>query len=192
MTKKEIRQHCLNLLRHLSPHEKQVNSIHVCQHTLGLTAYQQAKHIALYYSTRHEIDLSTLWTDANINNKTIYFPRITNEKTLFFLPVTHETIFLTNKFGIHEPVVDSSQAIDPAQLDIIFLPLVAFDDHGRRLGMGAGYYDRTLSQHRPPLLIGVAHDCQKQTQLPFDPWDVLLDKVITPTKIWVISEMNKE
>jgi len=72
-----------------------------------------------------------------------------------------------------------------AALDIALVPLVAFDDYGRRLGMGGGYYDRTFAylRHREhwrrPKLIGVAFEFQRVAELPAQPWDVPLDGIIT-------------
>ncbi len=75
-----------------------------------------------------------------------------------------------------------------SQLDIIFTPLVAFDATGQRLGMGGGFYDRTLqdweiayAQQRGPYPIGLAHDCQRVDVLPVQDWDVPLPEIITPS-----------
>jgi 5-formyltetrahydrofolate cyclo-ligase len=66
---------------------------------------------------------------------------------------------------------------------VLFMPLVAFDDSGSRLGMGAGYYDRYLGRlpgGLTPLLVGLAHEAQRSnTPLPGNPWDVPLDGVVT-------------
>ncbi len=72
------------------------------------------------------------------------------------------------------------------QLDLILLPLVGFDQHGHRLGMGGGFYDRALAdlarRPRRPMLIGLAHDCQECPSVPQDPWDHPLDGIMTPTR----------
>ena len=74
-------------------------------------------------------------------------------------------------------------------MDVILLPLVAFDRKGYRLGMGGGYYDRSLAfrrsrqQWRRPRLIGVAHSCQQHPGLPQQHWDVPLDCIITESEI---------
>ena len=74
------------------------------------------------------------------------------------------------------------------QLDIICTPLVAFDKQGHRLGMGGGYYDRTLAPwfhyKSGPKPIGLAHSCQEVEQLPVESWDVPLPKIVTPKQIW--------
>jgi 5-formyltetrahydrofolate cyclo-ligase len=66
---------------------------------------------------------------------------------------------------------------------VLFLPLVAFDDHGNRLGMGAGYYDRYIGRQPAglrPLLVGLAHETQRASaDLPARSWDARLDAVVT-------------
>ena len=65
------------------------------------------------------------------------------------------------------------------ELDIIFLPLVGWDEFGNRLGMGGGFYDRTLAGVRQPLLVGLAHDCQRAERVPREAWDISMDFVAT-------------
>jgi 5-formyltetrahydrofolate cyclo-ligase len=73
----------------------------------------------------------------------------------------------------------------------LLLPLVGFDETGNRLGMGGGYYDRTLSylrqrKHwRRPRLVGIAHECQKVDALAPSPWDVPLDMIVTEERVYV-------
>jgi len=86
----------------------------------------------------------------------------------------------SNAFGIPEPPEGSHFAVN--EIDLMLIPLVGCDISGNRLGMGAGYYDRFLRQtagSKPPVLVGVAFDCQICRQIPVDPWDVPLQHVIT-------------
>ncbi len=72
------------------------------------------------------------------------------------------------------------------------MPLVAFDSQGQRLGMGGGFYDRTLAQtdlmKKSPLRIGLAHDCQYLDYLPVEPWDLPLAWVLTPKHTYQFRE----
>lgn len=81
-----------------------------------------------------------------------------------------------NRFGIAEPARGASVA--PLRLSAALLPLVAFDDAGQRLGMGAGYYDRRFAS-RHTVLVGIAHELQRVPRLPHNDWDVPLDAVVT-------------
>jgi 5-formyltetrahydrofolate cyclo-ligase len=90
-----------------------------------------------------------------------------------------------NRFGIPEPAVARRDWRSARRLDVIVAPLVAFDRSGRRLGMGGGWYDRTLgfrrfhASFRRPWFIGLAYGFQEVARLEADAWDVPMDAVIT-------------
>lgn len=92
---------------------------------------------------------------------------------------------MKNSFGIDEPIVPPGQILPAKYLDLVLVPLVAFDDSGGRLGMGGGFYDRTFAfraQRRfwhKPRLIGIAYEFQRVGALPRRAWDVPLDGIIT-------------
>lgn len=82
-------------------------------------------------------------------------------------------------WGIREPHATAAE-VDP---DVLLVPLLAFDGAGRRLGYGAGYYDRTIGRLRKlktVIAIGVAYDEQEVAEVPVDEHDQLLDWVLTP------------
>lgn len=99
---------------------------------------------------------------------------------------------IQNRWGLREP--DSSRRaaveIPPQELDLVFLPLVACDALGTRLGMGKGFYDRAFAfttqgqSDSHPLLVGAAHDCQiSETPLARQDWDVPLQAIATPSQL---------
>ncbi|MGQ3888104.1 5-formyltetrahydrofolate cyclo-ligase [Legionella sp. CNM-1927-20] len=159
-------------------------SAKVCARIRQLKKYRYAKHLALYNASNGEISLKEIWQSASMQGKFCYFPAITQEKTLLFLHTTPATPFKENRFGILEPDIESSRAITPKELNLIFLPLVAFDEYGTRLGRGAGYYDRTLAKENHPLLIGIAYDFQYQPFITSQEWDIPLTAVITPNNVY--------
>jgi len=181
--KEAIRQSCLKVRDALSRVQQDEASRAICVHIESMPQYQQAKHIALYQAVRGEIELTTLWHRTTTPLKTYYFPVISTTQTLSFLPATTKTPFIPNKYGILEPDVSSSRAITATALDLIFIPLVAFDEYGTRIGMGGGFYDRTLV-NTTALLIGVAYDFQKQAPIQPDVWDIQLNGVITPSQAY--------
>lgn len=113
---------------------------------------------------------------------------------LLFLAYNPNTQLIWNKYNIEEPVLACKDVVPVTQCDVILMPLVGFDNNGNRLGMGGGYYDRTLSfiqrqigshsplKKRAPKLVGIAHDIQEVDALPIAPWDVPLDAIVTPTR----------
>ncbi len=71
--------------------------------------------------------------------------------------------------------------------DIIFVPLLAFDEAGMRLGQGGGYYDRWIAAHPDVVRIGLAWDAQKVDQVPVEPHDMPLHMVVTPTRVYELQ-----
>tara|TARA_R110000803_G_scaffold110729_1_gene179168 strand:+ start:1459 stop:2106 length:648 start_codon:yes stop_codon:yes gene_type:complete len=151
-----------------------------------------ANSIALYLSNDGELDTEILIEWCWQQGKQVYLPVLHPfaKGHLLFLHYERRTPLVNNRFGIAEPKLDVSKVIVPHQLDIICTPLVAFDHLGARLGMGGGFYDRTLSrwhQHHQqqstvkPYPIGLAHDCQLVAPLPSESWDIPLPEIITPS-----------
>ncbi len=156
----------------------------VCKRIRALNQYRYAKRIALYHALNGEVDLGNIWRSAPLHGKYCYFPVVKKDGTLLFLPATPASSFYTNEFGILEPQAEHHHAISPEELDLILMPLVAFDEHGTRIGMGKRFYDRTLAHQRPKLLMGVAYDFQRYPYIEPQPWDVQLDAVTTEKMIY--------
>lgn len=151
-----------------------------------LPELRRARRIALYWPNDGEIDPRRLAAVA-LPHQQLYLPVLQSfpALTLRFVRWTPRRRLAKNRFGIPEP---RRGARLPAQaMDVILLPLVGFDDHGNRLGMGGGFYDRSLAflqrQRRPaPLLAGLAHACQRLPRLDAARWDVPLQLVVTDTR----------
>ena len=106
---------------------------------------------------------------------------------LRFAPWRAGDPLVTNRYGIPEPDIEPASALDAHAMALVVTPLVGFDAQGHRLGMGGGWYDRTLAFRRdaaaaPPWLVGAAFDMQQVDALPIESWDVPLDLVCTPTR----------
>ena len=177
--KNTIRMHNEQTRRALPQAEQDAAAQAVCKQIHALTVYQQARHIAFYQAISGELDLSALWTQACTEGKLCYMPLMHDNKTLSFLPTTPDTPYRINKLNIREPDVALTNTIAPHQIDLMLIPLVAFDDQGTRLGRGAGYYDRTLAKERPYCLLGAAYAFQHQLFIQAEPWDVPLTGVVT-------------
>lgn len=155
-----------------------------------LPAAHAAQNIALYLSADGELDTHPIIEYFWQQGKQVYLPVIHpfSKGQLLFLQYTSDTAMTENRFNIQEPKLDVTKVIPVAELDMVFTPLVAFDSEGHRLGMGGGYYDRTLESWfktgSGPQPVGLAHDCQFVQHLPVEHWDVPLPMVVTPGKIW--------
>ena len=188
METKALRQQIRQQRRALSDSEREQAAFLLCERIAASRIYQHSKHIAFYLPNDGEMDLTLLIQDAWQQGKKCYLPVLAepNTQRLWFIPYTPESKLKPNRFGIPEPVHSHTQRIRKTlSLDLIIMPLVAFDKKGNRVGMGGGFYDRTLAflrqrqyWHKPNLL-GVAYEFQKQQQLKRNPWDIPLQSVAT-------------
>lgn len=156
----------------------------ICEHLLASTLYQSSHRIGAYLAFADEANLATLIAAAHRHEKEIFVPRVEGRSSnMHFVRYRPDTILVRNHFGIEEPGTHEKEKAAPESLELVLMPLLAFDDFGNRLGMGAGYYDRFLGRfprERRPRLIGLAHALQRSLDpLPFADWDVPLDGVIT-------------
>jgi 5-formyltetrahydrofolate cyclo-ligase len=145
---------------------------------------QQAKRIAIYLSNDGELSTKNFIEWCWQQHKQVYLPVVHpfNPGNLLFLNYQQETKLVNNIYGILEPQLDVTKVCPLEQLDIICTPLVAFDNSGARLGMGGGFYDRSLAHWQQSKLypLGLAHDCQQVEKVPIESWDIPLPEIITP------------
>ncbi len=188
--RKQIRQQVRKARQQLSTEFQAECAAALVQQAQQFPDLQQAQHIALYLSNDGELDTAPLLAYLQQQGKTLYLPVLHpfTPGYLLFQRYDALTPMQLNKFGIREPKPDVTAIVLPTQLDLIFMPLVAFDAKGQRLGMGGGFYDRTLATlpktSQKPLLVGLAHQCQQVAAVPTEPWDVPLPLVLTPQQLW--------
>ena len=154
----------------------QVQKLRRCKNT---------QKIAIYLPNDGEIDTKYIINFLKNRGFSIYLPILVG-KSLKFAKLGKK--FKNNRFGIQEPI--GTTVLGANQLNIIFMPLVAFDKNKNRLGMGGGFYDRTLhfkkrqQYYKNPKLYGLAFDCQQLDKINSQPWDIPLDGIITPSTIY--------
>ena len=145
---------------------------------------QEHSNIGIYYALNGEADTLKLIEFLWSNNQNAFLP-VMHHNSLLFGNFAPNSDLNENIYGIPEPELTKENQVSALELDMVFVPLVAFDQDGYRLGMGGGYYDRTfekkLKDQKPttPLLVGLAYEFQKQNNLVHEPWDVPLDMVVT-------------
>ncbi|MCQ8233770.1 5-formyltetrahydrofolate cyclo-ligase [Pectobacterium carotovorum] len=150
----------------------------------------RADSVAVFLSFDGELDTSPLIQQLWQQEKRVYLPVLHPFRAgyLLFLRYAPDTELVRNRLKIMEPRLDVRQVLPLPQLDVLLTPLVAFDHQGQRLGMGGGFYDRTLQYRnytsRGPYPIGLAHDCQQVDALPVESWDIPLPEIITPSRHW--------
>lgn len=187
-TRTQIRTQVRSARRSISDSEQQDFAASSAHLMLTEIIKLEAKHVALYLTNDGELDtrvlIDALW-ELDIR---LYLPRLHpfSKGNLLFLAYTPSTLLMRNSLNIWEPKLDVTQMILPHRLDVVVTPLVAFDLSGNRMGMGGGFYDRTLANwttRGKPFPIGFAHDCQQVDSLPCEHWDVPLPMLVTPTQV---------
>jgi len=178
--------------RALSPAEQRRHA-RALAHSLGKqTTFLRARRVGAYWSTNGEIDPFPLLQQAPTRRWRCFLPvlRAYPQRKLWFLEYRPDDPLANNRLGIPEPRLRNRRIRLPWTLDLLLVPLVGFDAQCNRLGMGGGYYDRTLAylcrrRHwRRPRLIGIAHECQRVETLTPNPWDVPLDMIVTEAHIY--------
>ena len=163
----------------------------LAQHAL----FRRARHISLYLPTDGEIDPRLLLRAAQRRGKATYLPVLSAwpRTKMVFQRVRPGEKLRPNRFRILEPRANLARQRKVWTLDLVLLPLVGFDQEGGRLGMGGGFYDRSLAylarrqNWRKPTLLGLAHECQKVAKLDQASWDVPLQGTVTDRQWYVAA-----
>lgn len=159
----------------------------IARHADRALKLRSGQRIGIYAATAEELDTSCLIALALRRGCLVYLPLIDPRswvRTMRFAQITTTPQSLPrNRFGIGEP--EGARLASTRLLDVVFLPLVGFDRHGVRLGMGGGYYDRAFGFRRlrtswhAPLLVGIGYAAQEVQRIAPAAHDVPLDLVIT-------------
>ncbi|MBL4780695.1 MAG: 5-formyltetrahydrofolate cyclo-ligase [Porticoccaceae bacterium] len=183
--------------RSLSTRQQQVAATALSQHLGQCKSFQRARRIAYYLANDGEISPQPAIGKMAKRGRLIYLPVLhpLKHNRLYFARHRKQSKLHHNRFGIAEPPLGHNPLAPLWTLDIILLPLVAFDRRGNRLGMGGGFYDRSLAAlsngvMKRPLLIGLAHHCQEVAQLESQNWDIPLNIIATDRGIIHITPNN--
>lgn len=197
-SKIELRRALREQRRALDPHARQLAAQQLAVHLLEAPAFRASRRIGCYLANDGEIDTGAVIAHIRRQRKQCFLPvlsRLSHDR-LWFAPAEPGVELVVNRYGIHEPRVPASALVRAQHLDLLLLPLVGFDRAGRRLGMGGGFYDRSLEflRHRrvwrKPHVIGLAYDFQQVAALPGDAWDMPLDAVVTDQALYFVAQGN--
>jgi len=147
------------------------------------------QRVAGYWAVGGEVPLLAAVARLNARGQQYCLPIVDEDRRLRFAPLRPNAELRMNRYGIPEPRHDAADLLAPQDIDLVLLPLTAFDRSGRRLGMGGGYYDRSFAflhdMARPaqPLLVGIGYAFQEVAMLPARDWDVALDFIATEKEL---------
>lgn len=187
MNRQQLRQQMRQARRALSTSQQKTAAKQLAKQLSKLAQIQRAKRIGVYLPADGEISPESFTQWARSVGKQLYLPVLhpVRHNRLWFVEYKRHCRLQRNRYGIMEPNPRYSQRQLVWGLDVVLLPLVAFDALGGRLGMGGGYYDRTfayrrqLAPYQGPTLIGLAHQLQEVETLEMASWDIPLSAIIT-------------
>lgn len=180
--KHELRGRMRRLRASIAPAQARAAADAAAVQALRLPRMRRARRIGVFLSTARELSTEPL-IDALLRRPgvAVFVPRLIGAGGMVLIDLRRGGPLRLNRHRTTEPR-GSRPRIAAAQLDVLIVPLLAFDGAGRRLGMGGGYYDRVLApligRHRP-WRVGYAYAAQQVTEVPCDPWDVPLHAVVT-------------
>ena len=159
-------------------------SIEISNRCLTLNLWEYSLyHLFITAEKNKEVDTSYLLSVLQGKDKQPVVPKMVDDHELEHCLLTDQTTLKLNRWGIPEPL--SGISISPQQIEVVFVPLLAFDQEGHRVGYGKGYYDRFLGEcPKSTLKVGLSF---------FDPISkiediytnhIALDYAITPDKVY--------
>lgn len=184
LNKAEQRKFVLDRRRSMTGAELSGKSSAICERLLALPQLQNAGLILSYMPTYDEADVGELNRRLGEAGKHVCYPVTAGGGLMSAFEPDSLDAFAEKRYGILEPVIERSRRIEPADIDAIILPCVAFDHHLRRLGHGAGYYDRYLPLCKKAVKIAAAFSLQELEEVICDSCDVPVDLVVTEEKIY--------
>jgi 5-formyltetrahydrofolate cyclo-ligase len=194
LTRAQLRRQLRHARRSLTGSQQRAAARGLYRQVVQHPIFRRARHVSLYLPMDGEIDPRLLLRAAQRRGKATYLPVLNAwpRTRMVFQRVRPGEKFRPNRFRIPEPRINRARQRRIWALDLVLMPLVGFDDEGGRLGMGGGFYDRSLAYQarrktwKKPVLLGLAHECQKVERLAQASWDVPLTGTVSD-KRWYLS-----
>jgi 5-formyltetrahydrofolate cyclo-ligase len=171
--------------KQLSPQTAAAAAAAAGRSLVQLPEFSKATRMAAYLAVNGEIGTELVIQAAWQQNKGVYLPVLQSGGSLLFAPYYAGSQMHNNRYRIPEPEATDSALLPASALDLLIIPLVAFDDCCQRIGMGAGYYDRSLANTNKPVRIGLAYEFQHVTTIQAQAWDIPMHKIVTENKVFI-------
>jgi 5-formyltetrahydrofolate cyclo-ligase len=190
--KEKMRRSMRTQLRGMDPVAHAEASLIICETAAHQVAFRSARCVALFAPLPSEPDVRLLIEEAWAEGKRVALPLMIKHEDGPQLDwhqvVSWEEVVMPGPFGLREPDPLRCPRIPIAEIDCAFVPGLAFDAKGVRLGRGGGFYDYFLSRTSAGLpRIGLMFQCQNVPRVPHEPHDQTLSSIITEEKIWTIE-----
>ena len=181
--KKSLRIEALAKRRTLPASDAQAWSRSVQVRALDLAGYRASESVGLYNAIENEVRTEAIRDDALASGKRAFYPRIEPNDLLELVQMSADE-FQPGRMGILEPIGNALLQSGAGVPFIVFVPGVAFDEQGNRLGHGKGYYDSLLRRLRGAgTFAALAYEFQIIESVPTDTWDQRVDFIVTERRI---------
>ena len=174
----------LDARRKLSNTQREMFSRKVSEHLMDLPFIKNTHVVLAYSATYDEVSLSAFAESAKELNLELAYPVSYKGGIMKAYVPDSDEAWENGKFGIRSPKENRSKLINPEDIDLVIVPCVAFDEGLRRLGHGAGYYDRYLPMCTKAKFVCVAFEAQKLDNIVVNQYDTPMDCVVTEEKIY--------
>ena len=183
MNKNNFRKKYLSLRAGISDEDLENLSIAIANNSLKLPIWEFSNyHIFLTIINKKEINTEFILHILQGKDKSIMIPKVENNKEMSHILLQDNTALKLSNYGVPEPI--SGIEILPSKIDVVFVPLLAYDIKGNRLGYGKGFYDRFLEKcNSETIIIGLSL-FEPEQEIPSENSDIPLNFCITPTKIY--------
>jgi 5-formyltetrahydrofolate cyclo-ligase len=185
--KKELRKQYTVLRKLIHPDQLEQWSLEIANQFATMNL-DQVHYLHIFYPIIGKQEINSLHIVNQIREEHPDITLVLPKSNLTDYSLQHviwraETPLAVNSWGITEP--HSEEYIEAKKIDMILIPLLAYDQEGNRLGYGKGFYDRFLSECRPDAAkVGLSYFPPEDKVLPHNTFDIPLDSCVTPTKIW--------
>ena len=184
--KQALRKYVLDLRENLSWEEIGAKSKKIAERLFALPEYRQAATVMYFLNFGKEADTLSMVPASLAHGKRVVAPKtVHRERLLLLSEITDPALDLEpGRWGIPEPKPERLRPVPAGEVDFVIVPGVAFDEHGRRLGYGGGYYDRFFAGLREEVpLVALTFELQVVPEVPVDPWDRRVDLVLTEERV---------
>ena len=183
MDKNSLRVYYKEQRQLLTVEQRANKSLQIANRLLSLPLWEKTYfHLFLSSAKKQEVETEQLLTLLQGKDKEVIIPRMESEDRLSHILLTDATPIKENRFGIPEPLGGIS--LSPQQMDVVFVPLLAYDKKGQRIGYGKGYYDRFLAECSPNCIFVGLSFFPPEEQIPSEKTDIPLHYCVTPEQVY--------